>query len=265
MLIAQLTDLHLRPEGVLCYEIADTMASARAATDAIKSLAKRPDMLLLTGDLADLGEAGAYVELDRALGQIDIPSYVIPGNHDLRAPMREVFGYQGYLPEKGYMNYVIEGGPVRIIALDTLIEHETGGRVDAEGREWLADRLAEDRRSPTVIMMHHQPILTGTHFDSIGIDGREALETVIAAAPNVERVICGHMHGGVMQAWAGTVVSVCPSTAFQFDLDHADPTTFRVRAEPPAFQLHEWSEATGLVTYTGTVGDFDLLRERPHK
>lgn len=262
MLIAQITDLHLRPEGLLAYDRVDTMANARAAIEAVTRLATRPDMLVLTGDLADKGEAEPYAWLDRELGQYDIPAYVIPGNHDLRIPMRAAFGHHGYLPDSGFLHYVIEAGPVRLIALDTVIEYETGGRLCAERCSWLADRLAEDRRTPTVIMMHHQPFPTGGPFDTVGIDGREALEGVVAGAPNIIRVICGHMHRGVLCGWAGTIASVCPSTAFQFDLDHADPSTFRIRAEPPAYQLHQWSDESGLVTYTGTVGAFPLLHER---
>lgn len=263
MLIAQITDLHLLGDGQLAYDTVDPAANARATIQAIAALASRPDMLVLTGDLADRGGADAYAWLDRELAGIDIPAYVIPGNHDLRAPMRQAFGHRGYLPEDGFLQYVVDAGPVRLVALDTVIEYETGGRICAERCSWLADRLAEDRRTPTIIMMHHQPFLTGSHFDTIGIEGREDLEKVIAGAPNIDLVICGHMHRGLIAGWARTIVSVCPSTAFQFDLDQADPTTFRVRAEPPAYQLHHWRAETGLVTYTGTVGEYALLTERP--
>jgi 3',5'-cyclic AMP phosphodiesterase CpdA len=265
MLIAQITDTHLRPDGSVTYAGVEPKANFSATLEAITSLATRPDMLVLSGDLADKGEAGSYAWLDQELGRYDMPVYVIPGNHDLRAPMRQAFGRHGYLPEEGFMHYVVEAGPVRLVALDTVIEFETGGRMCADRCAWLSDRLAEDRKTPTVIMMHHQPFLTGGHFDAIGIEGRETLEAVVAKAPNVTLVICGHMHRGALVRWAGTVVSVCPSTAFQFDLDQADPTTFRVRAEPPAYQLHYWSQKTGMVTYTGTVGDFPVLRERPHE
>lgn len=264
MLIAQITDLHLGPKGQLAYDRVDPMANAKATIETVTSLAVRPDMLVLTGDLANQGEAEAYAWLDRELGRYDISAYVIPGNHDLRAPMRQAFGHHGYLPEDGFLQYTVDAGPVRLIALDTVIEYETGGRMCAERCSWLADRLAEDRRTPTIIMMHHQPFLTGGHFDTIGIDGREDLEAVVAGAPNIDRVICGHMHRGLLVGWASTIVSVCPSTAFQFDLDQADPSTFRVRAESPAFQLHHWRAEAGLVTYTGTVGEFELLMERPN-
>jgi len=262
MLIAQLTDLHLGAPGQLAYGRVDPAANFRAALDTVAALAERPDMILLTGDLADQGQGEAYAWLDAELARHDIPAYVIPGNHDLREPMRAAFGHHGYLPEDGFLQYVIDAGPLRVVALDTVIEHETGGRMCAERLAWLSERLAEDRHTPTVIMMHHQPILTGGHFDTIGVEGREKLETIVAGAPNIARIICGHMHRGVLQSWAGAVVSVCPSTAFQFDLEHADPTTFRVRAEPPAYQLHHWRPEMGLVSYTATVMDAPVLKER---
>ncbi len=262
MLIAQVTDLHLGVPGKLAFDRVNPFDNARATLETVAGLAVRPDMILLTGDLADAGEDAAYAWLDQELSRHGIPAYVIPGNHDLREPMRAAFGHHGYLPRDGYLHYVIDTGPVRIIALDTVIERVTAGRFCEERLSWLADRLAEDRASPTLVMMHHQPILTGGPFDAMGIDGREALEKVIAGASNIVRVICGHMHQAVTVGYAGTTLSVCPATAFQFDLDQADPSTFRIRAEPPAFQLHHWRPETGLVTYTGTVGEFELLKER---
>jgi 3',5'-cyclic-AMP phosphodiesterase len=262
MLIAQITDLHLRPKGQLAHNYVDPMANARATIETVASLSVRPDMIVVSGDIADEGDANTYVWLDQELERHGIPAYVIPGNHDLRAPMRQAFGHHGYLNRDGFLHFIVEGGPVRLIALDTVIEHETGGRMCSERCAWLAERLAEDRDTPTVIMMHHQPFLTGSHFDDIGIEGREVLEEIVSDAPNIARIICGHMHRDICVGWANTLVSVCPSTAFQFDLQHADPSVFRVRAEPPAYQLHHWSEETGLVTYTGTVGEYRLLTER---
>jgi len=266
MLIAQITDLHLGPPGSenadQAASVADPIANARATLEAVAGLARRPDLVVLTGDLADKGEVDAYIWLDAELARHGIPAYVIPGNHDLRAPMRDVFGRREYLPADGFMQYVVDAGDTRLIAVDTVIEHETRGLVCLERRAWLAARLEEDRETPTIIMMHHQPFHTGGPFDDIGIEGREDLEAVIGAAPNVIRIICGHMHRDILASWAGTTVSVCPSSAFQFDLNHADPTTFRVRAEPPGYHLHEWTKATGLVTYTGTVGSFTVIKER---
>jgi Icc protein len=111
-------------------------------------------------------------------------------------------------------------------------------------------------------MMHHQPFLTGTSFDAIGLEGRAAVEAVIAKAPNVERVICGHMHRGVIQRWGGTVASVCPGSAHQVGLELVNPTRFRVVAEPACYQLHHWTEEAGLVTFTRTVDGFPVLCER---
>jgi len=45
-------------------------------------------------------------------------------------------------------------------------------------------------------------------------------------------------------------------------LDQADPTTFRVRAEPPGYQLHHWRPETGLISYTATVTEAPVLKER---
>jgi 3',5'-cyclic AMP phosphodiesterase CpdA len=167
MLIAQITDLHLRPEGDLAFDLVDTRSYARAAIDALATLEPSPDLVLLTGDLVDADEVESYLWLAEELDRLGIPVYAIPGNHDLREPMRDTFAGQGYLPAKGFLHYTVEAGPVRVIALDTVIERQPGGEICAERRTWLADRLAEDRRAPTIIMMHHQPFRTATGFDAI--------------------------------------------------------------------------------------------------
>lgn len=262
MLLAQITDLHLRREGALAYGKVDTRAYAAAAFDALARRDPRPDLLLVTGDIADAGEPEAYAWFAGKLAALGVPAYVIPGNHDLRQPMRDAFGAAGYLPDQGFLQYVIDAGPVRVIALDTLIENEVAGEICAERLAWLADRLAEDRVTPTIVMMHHQPFPTATGFDAIGCAGGDDLAAVIAAAPNVERLLCGHMHQTILRRWAGTVASVCPGTAHQIATELADPARVRITAGPAGYQLHHWSEAAGLVTHTVPIEDPAVLVDR---
>ena len=66
MLIAQISDFHLKPEGVLAYEAADTVTPLRRAVDHINALNPRPDLVLVTGDLVDEGAAESYSEIGRA-------------------------------------------------------------------------------------------------------------------------------------------------------------------------------------------------------
>jgi len=60
MLIAQISDLHVMPKGKLAYERVDTAGMLRNAVAHLNRLDPRPDVVLITGDLADRGEPLAY-------------------------------------------------------------------------------------------------------------------------------------------------------------------------------------------------------------
>ena len=138
-----------------------------------------------TGDLVDAGTEAEYAYLRALLAPLDMPVYVIPGNHDARDALRSAFADDGYLPAKGpFLQYAIEDFPVRILALDTLVPGAPGGRLCAERLAWLEARLAEAPQRPTVILMHHPPFETGIlHMDAMNCAGGEALGQVIARHP----------------------------------------------------------------------------------
>ena len=121
MVIAQITDTHIKPEGVLSYGRLDTTPYLRRAVEHLLSLTPRPDVVLATGDLVDAGLPEEYRRLRDLLAPLPMPVYLIPGNHDNRDALASVFTDHAYLPRGGrFMQYVVEGHPVRLIALDTL-------------------------------------------------------------------------------------------------------------------------------------------------
>src|SRR5207244_13210507 len=120
-----------------------------------------PDAIVSTGDLVESGEPEEYEHLRALLAPLRMPVFAIPGNHDAREPMRQAFGGDGYLPAQGFLNYVIEDYPLRIIGLDTLIPGEGGGVLCPDRLRWLDEILARATERPTLVMMHHPPFVTG--------------------------------------------------------------------------------------------------------
>src|SRR5947208_3221147 len=55
MMIAQITDMHIKPEGVLAYGRFDTAPYLGRAVEHLLALKPRPDVVLATGDLVDGG------------------------------------------------------------------------------------------------------------------------------------------------------------------------------------------------------------------
>ena len=258
MLIGQITDLHIKANGKLSYGVVDCAAMFARCVEHVVGLKQRPDLLVLTGDLVDFGRPEEYAALRSLLAPLPMPCFLIPGNHDERQALRDAFPEHAYLRQWGtFVQYAIEDWPVRIVALDTVIPGASGGMLCDERVDWLAAKLAEQPDRPTVIIMHHPPFATGIgHMDDIGLDGAEALAGVIARHPNVERVLCGHLHRPIQVRFAGTIASTCPSPAHQVALDLAPDAPSRFMMEPPGFQLHQWSEGAGVVSHTAFIGEF---------
>jgi 3',5'-cyclic AMP phosphodiesterase CpdA len=93
------------------------------------------------------------------------------------------------------------------------------------------------------------------HLDEVGMEGAEGPEAVIGRHPQVERVLCGHVHRSTQIRFGGTIASSCPSTAHQQALDLRPDGIDSFSLEPPGFQLHRWTGRT-LFTHTLNVGTF---------
>lgn len=256
MLIAQLTDTHIKTAGRLAYRQVDTAAMLAAAVDALRRLDPQPDLVVITGDLVDLGSAEEYACLRAILAPLSQPLLVVPGNHDERESLRRAFADGGYLPASGFLHYAVDDHPLRIIGLDTLIPGQGGGELCAERLAWLARTLAARPAAPTLILMHHPPFATGIgHMDRIGLQGRQAFAALLAQHPQVQRVLCGHLHRTIHAQVGGRAVLTAPSTAHQVALDLREQAPSAFRMEPPGFMLHRWADDM-LVSHVANIGDF---------
>jgi 3',5'-cyclic-AMP phosphodiesterase len=258
-LLAQLTDLHIREPGRLAYGRLDTAPFLRQAVASIGRLKQQPDAVVLTGDLTDFGRADEYAHLADLLAPLPMPVYLMPGNHDDRDQLRRGFATHTYLGTSDYVQYSVSVGEIQLIALDSVEQGKSGGRLCQKRLDWLEMQLHEHAGRPVVIALHHPPFQTLIgHMDRIGLnEGAQALENLIAGHPQVERIICGHLHRTIYARFGRTVVSTAPSTAHQvcLDLDQDAPSAWVM--EPPGFHLHAWSGAGRLVTHAAASGQFD--------
>lgn len=258
MLIAQISDTHVRPQGQLYHGVADSNRMLAQAIAHLHALDRRPDLVLLTGDLVDQGLADEYAMARVLLAELTIPYLVIPGNHDEREAFRLAFADHAWLPASGPLHFCVDDHPVRIVALDSTVPGAHHGAIDEAGLDWLRTTLAADRVKPTVVLLHHPPFASGIpYMDQYALHAPERLAQVIGAVDNVHLVLCGHMHRQMLRRWAGTVACSCPSTTTEIALrlqPGARPASFMA---PPACMLHLWDADQGMVSHTSTIGDFD--------
>jgi 3',5'-cyclic-AMP phosphodiesterase len=107
MLIAQISDAHLRPRNVLYKDEIDSNAMFQAAIEHLNVLSPHPDLVILSGDVVDEGLPDEYALARELLAELTQPLLVIPGNHDEREAFRACFSHHDYLPKRGPINYEI--------------------------------------------------------------------------------------------------------------------------------------------------------------
>ena len=192
MLIAQISDLHFLPKGVLAFGRVDVAGCLERAIDHLNTLRPRPDAVLITGDLTNDGDAAVWGELMEVLRRLEAPIWPLPGNHDDRELMRAACAGLGLFPKAGPLRFAAKLGPLCLIGLDSLIPGDPAGRLGPEQLAWLDARLAEAPEQATLVALHHPPstphrrdldvhALDGRQRD---VHGRNALRVV--AAPGVD-------------------------------------------------------------------------------
>ncbi|WP_333824986.1 phosphodiesterase [Pinisolibacter sp.] len=239
MILAHLTDLHIRPTGLPAYRVAETNKLFARAIDALLALEPRPDAVVITGDLTDCGLVEEYEVLAAQLARLPMPVHLVLGNHDRREAFHAVFGEaEGAAP--GFTGFDVAVAGVRVIGIDTVVPGASFGMLCDARLDDLEARLAARPEVPTLVAMHHPPAACGIgHMDRIALmDGAERLAEIIARHPNVERMLAGHHHRPIQSRFAGTILQVAPSVAHQvvLDLSQYGPPAFVM--EPAAYLVH---------------------------
>lgn len=242
MRIVQLSDLHLRPRPL--YSGIDPWAAWRLALDRVAALAPAADLLLLTGDLADDGRPDTYRQLAESLQASRCQFAVLPGNHDRRAELRTAFAGQAWShPELACQR--VDVGEFTLLLIDSVIAGKEGGVFAEAQLAWLAVHCPADRR--VLLAMHHPPVAVGiAGMDAIGCSGGERLAAWLTTRPNVEAVLCGHVHRLVVGALAGRPVITAPATVHQIALQDG-PLAYTMEAG--GLLVHDWLPEQALRTH----------------
>ena len=193
ILLAQITDSHL---------LAQTTAELRGCnpwesfTQVLhEAMACNPDGLLLTGDLAEQGEARAYKNLAGALSPLNLPIYWLPGNHDHLPTMQQVLGQLS--TAQGLT--CIELGTWQLILLDSVLPTAKYGEgYLANGQlAQLKYYLSQQPEKYTFIALHHHPVPVGIDWvDMMQVQNADEFLNLIKQFSQVKLVVFGHIHHG---------------------------------------------------------------------
>jgi 3',5'-cyclic-AMP phosphodiesterase len=261
VLIAQISDLHIKPPDSLAYGRVDTAKALQRCVAALNEFAPKPNLVVISGDLADTPTAEEYEHLKRLLAPLELPFVGIPGNHDSRELMRAAFPLARYASSSGPLNQCVETGGLDLVLLDSSVPGQPDGELDAPTLQWLDATLAASPDRPALMFLHHPPFRTGIwHMDRQNLRNADELAPIVRRHRRVQLIATGHVHRATLAMFAGVPTTICPAPNHAVDLDLAQLREPSFKVEPPAFHLHSWfpGERFGrIVTHHVPIGSFD--------
>jgi Icc protein len=239
--LVQLTDTHIVEPGQLLYGKVDTAAHLADAVKQVNRMSPQPDLVMITGDLVEYPNPGAYENFSSLVAPLRAPTFLIPGNHDDPCLMRSHFSGSTMFPVKDETyQYTIEDFDFRVLALNSQFASSELPNLEGERLSWLANALERSER-PTLIAIHHPPMRTGIEFiDMVGPQWYAGLSRLLRQYPQVQLIISGHGHSDTYGRNGHVPVYMAGSTAHQLiaarGKDHAP--AFDDRPAPPV--VHQW-------------------------
>lgn len=196
--VVQISDTHLGATRAGAVDPEDGLAAT------LRSLAgSRPDLVLLTGDLTDGGQADEYRRIREMVEPLGAPMLAVAGNHDDPAALRSHFG--------GESERFLDAW--RIVTVETFVAGEIHGAIDLPA---LLRRLGPDTGRPTLLAMHHPPISTSDK-DWFELIGGAGLVAALAERTDVRLVLGGHLHDVYRVSCGGVTYAGCPSTWYSLE------------------------------------------------
>lgn len=229
MRIIQISDFHLRGDGKLSFQKADTMAAFNQTIAYMRNLKEyeQPDFYVITGDMSEGGTREGYQIMREGLHKLPRPSFIVPGNHDSREFFLELFTEETPVEDgiRPYICYTIDDRPVRVIVVDTSIPHCHWGGLNDTVAAWLERKITEFPDKPTLVFTHHPPFTTGLPAMDEGFEQSDRFGEILNMHKNV-KLCCGHMHTGITTMWKGIPCVTCPPVSMLMEVD------FRSKASP---------------------------------
>lgn len=238
--ILQLTDLHVFSEPNQTLKGIPTRECLRDVVAFILQNEAPFDHVVISGDHTHDELAASYLAVQEILAPWADRLWQVPGNHDDRAVLREVFvnSIKGSVDQQINFQFMLDNW--LCLGLDTHVPGEVAGRIEKPQLNWLRSQLNSTTSSRIALFFHHPPVEVGSVWmDKIGLEGRELLQEVLQSDDRIRLVCCGHVHHEFQFRIGHADVFTTPSTGIQFD-PAGDTPTFEAAA--PGYRVIEFNE-----------------------
>ena len=220
--VVQLTDLHLLADAKARYRGANTRAhflTALALTQRLK-----PNLLLLTGDLAEDEQLATYQWLYKQLTASGLAWQWLPGNHDNPSLMRQ-FSPSHFHQQTPHW---------QIVGLNSHLPNHTQGRLAPQELALLQQALNNPK--PLLLALHHPPVSVNSQWkDAIALENAAEFWAKLKHQPQARLVVFGHVHQAFASKNYHSHTLATPASSVQFT---ADSNTFAIsQLALPALRL----------------------------
>ncbi|WP_018871833.1 phosphodiesterase [Thioalkalivibrio sp. ALJ16] len=235
--IIQISDTHLGAEpGPIRPGYPDSDDQLARVLAALRREQARPDLLWLTGDLAETPDPRAYDRLLQLLQAHveDWPVGGLAGNHDDWALLRDALSDAGHTLDG---HQVL--GEWLLIGVNSAQPGQAAGQISQAELERLDQLLSAHPGHWAVIAIHHPVVPVGSAWmDRIGLQNGTELFAVLDRHPRVRACLFGHIHQDFRAQRGGIELLGCPSTCVQFTPGSQDFAVDRIHAGYRVIELH---------------------------
>lgn len=213
--LVQLTDLHLLADPQANYRGVNTRTHFLTALKEAKRL--NPDLLMLTGDLAEDEQWATYQWLYQQLKKSGLTWQWLPGNHDQPARMAYFSPTDFYLQTPDW----------QVLGLNSHQPKAAQGKLDTQQLERLKEALNNPK--PLLIALHHPPLPVGSLWkDKLALENSTEFWRLLKDQPQTKLVVFGHVHQAFSQTKHHSLNLATPAASVQFtansDKFAIDPT-----------------------------------------
>ncbi len=211
--LLQITDTHLFAPADGSLLSVNTYDSFMAVVAAIKARKVQFDAILATGDISQDHSEHSYQKFEQGIVPLAKPCFWLPGNHDYKPSMNSLLPS----PQIHAVEHVLLGEHWQMILLDSQVVGVPHGRLSEQQLTLLEDKLAAHPYKHTLILLHHHPLLVGSHWlDQHTLKDAQDFWQVVERHNNVKAILCGHVHQDMDKLHGGVRVMATPSTCVQF-------------------------------------------------
>jgi len=229
--IAHLSDTHYLGSRRALYGKVDTDRTLVRALEQLERSGTNPSAIVITGDLADLGEPDAYVrlrdELEPVAERMGSKIIWVMGNHDERGPFSSIL-FGGDSDDATPQDRIYDVDGLRIVALDSSVPGYHHGELTDDQLSWLEEMLAIPAAHGTLLALHHPPLPSPIEIMAIiELQQQQKLADVIRGT-DVRGILAGHLHYSTNGTFAGIPVSVASATCYTIDTSAPQDTLLGV-------------------------------------